>query len=226
MPKGGYRNWCFTLYNDPDDGLFFDEDKIDYVIYQKEICPKTKRDHWQGYVEFKNQLRQTECQKALGDKKPYSAHVEPRKGNQEQAIVYCKKLESAVENTLYKWGTPKKQGNRSDLDSILDAVKSGNTKREILDEFGGNAMRLLGYIEKAMYVYMDLDVLDRLILNRRADAHEKLLLEQSLDLQSEINASEVEGNTTKGNFEKQLSLPPPTIKMNFNKLTKQTPSRK
>lgn len=172
------RNWCFTLFKDPDEGLFFDDEKISYVTYQGEKCPSTGKLHWQGYVEFKNVMRRRECQRALGEKK---CHVEPRKGTQKQAIDYCHKLDTRV-GVQFEWGKPKQQGHCSHLDSIWEAVKGGATKLEILNEFGGTAMRYLHFIRQAQECVHELDILDKYILERRS-------------LKKLKNASEVEGNT-------------------------------
>lgn len=187
------RNWCFTLFRDPDEGLFFDTDKMGYYIYQKEKCPSTGRAHWQGYVEFKNVMRRSECQRALGEEK---CHADPRKGNQKQAIEYCCKIDTRDGKTV-EWGKPKQQGNRSDLDSIWEWIQNGATKLEILNEFGGNAMRMLHMINKAQEAVWELDVMDKYIIERR----ETLLLKKL------ENASEVVGNTE----------PPLQEKSNLNK---------
>jgi len=76
------------------------------VIYGKEIAPKTKTPHLQGYAELEHLTKFTTIKKALGDR----YHIESRKGAQRQAIDYCKK-----DGKWTEVGTPRKQGARTDI---------------------------------------------------------------------------------------------------------------
>ena len=48
-----YRNWTFTLFKNENYkwNTKFDEykDLIRFLVVQQEMCPKTKKNHWQGY---------------------------------------------------------------------------------------------------------------------------------------------------------------------------------
>lgn len=82
------RDYCFTVY-DKDTLNEFDEDKVKYVIWGREICPDTGRKHLQCYVIFgKKTYRIKGAQKALGVGK---CHMEVKHGTREQARDYCKK---------------------------------------------------------------------------------------------------------------------------------------
>lgn len=193
MKDGKYRNWCFTSYIEPIKNV-----NCSYICYQKEECPKTKKIHWQGYIEFDNVKRLNEVKKVLNDN---TVHLESRKGNQSQAIDYCKKLQSKV-GDFYEEGTPKRQGNRSDLDSIYEAIDSGCTCKEILGDFKGSALRFIGCIQKALEVQHGLYAVDKYIMSQRHVESAS----SSEGIGSELNilripssspiASEVEGNTT------------------------------
>ena len=65
-----------------------------YFVAQKEKAPDTGRLHWQGYVEVKEKCRIKKMKEVLGCP---SAHLEPRRGSQEEAIAYCTKVESRAE---------------------------------------------------------------------------------------------------------------------------------
>jgi len=55
-----FRNAVITSFN-TDVSLVgvwqSNQDKISYLIGQKEICPSSGREHWQVYVEFKDRVR-------------------------------------------------------------------------------------------------------------------------------------------------------------------------
>ncbi len=102
-----YRNVCFTVFNDTEK-QFFEQCKNDsketasevpgvilypgkleevkYIIIGIEICPKTKKEHYQGYMEFNEQIRFSKLKKLQP-----KTHFENRKGTALQASDYCKK---------------------------------------------------------------------------------------------------------------------------------------
>jgi len=105
------RNFCFTINNpsvDDEDGLMKLE--YEYLIIGKEGKGKTL--HLQGYCELKKQTSFTKIKKLIP-----RAHIEARKGTQEQAINYCKK-----ELDFIEWGEPRSQGHRGDLDNIREVA--------------------------------------------------------------------------------------------------------
>lgn len=71
-----------------------DWDDVKYVTYQVERCPKTGRLHYQGYIEFTGKKTWSWVHKNL--KGLETAHLEQRKGSQDEAINYCQKVESRV----------------------------------------------------------------------------------------------------------------------------------
>lgn len=96
---------------------------IIYYVYQPEIGKETGYKHWQGYVEAKSAVGMSGWKDLLGK----DAHIERRRGSQKQAIAYCKK-EDTADGPCYEWGTPKKQGERTD---IKTAAKMMLTNREV-----------------------------------------------------------------------------------------------
>lgn len=81
-------------------------DEVNYCVFQRERCPDSGREHWQGYAESSSKgglLTKTWQQKlCIGD----DAHIEARKGTQAQAIAYCSKDESRVSEPVFL-GEPK-----------------------------------------------------------------------------------------------------------------------
>lgn len=122
-------NFVFTWNNYPEDAeqTLKDWKQITYGVYGHEKAPETGTPHLQGYVE----LKQSTPWKNIHKKLP-GVHVEERKGNQSQAIAYCKKDGDFVE-----WGTPKvaQQGKRTDLENVADMVKSGASLKRVAEEY-------------------------------------------------------------------------------------------
>ncbi len=87
------------------------------MIYQRERCPETQREHWQGYVELRKQMRFDAVKRMLGN----DVHFERRAGTQQDAIAYCSKEETRVLPTV-SHGTAKKQGKRRDLKYLKRAA--------------------------------------------------------------------------------------------------------
>lgn len=118
----GFRNWCFTDFSLSKD--YKDCLKVSYLIYGLETCPKTGNKHHQGYFELKTQMTMSAIKKAL---KNTNIHLEVSKGSAEKNKMYCSK-----ENVVEEYGTPKRQGKRNDLQTMIEAVKKGMPDEEIL----------------------------------------------------------------------------------------------
>lgn len=107
-----YRNFCFTINNYTDD----DKAKMllspyQYITYGHEVAPTTGTPHLQGYCELKKPVRKA----TMKDFFP-RASLFHRKGTQKQALEYAQK---GLKN-IFEIGTPKKQGERVDLDGIRE----------------------------------------------------------------------------------------------------------
>lgn len=120
--------WCFTLF----DSVPVITDDMKYMVYQTEVCPKTGKEHIQGYVRFSNRIRFTGMKKLFGN----TAHIEPSKGSEEDNRVYCTKEGSRkpgtqpVEYGVYD-ANAGKQGHRTDLERVYDMFKSGATMDDV-----------------------------------------------------------------------------------------------
>lgn len=123
------KRFAFTSYIEDEWPLWKPSEMV-YMIYQGELCPDTKRFHWQGYVEFKRSKRYAGVQKALGLP---DAHVEKAKGTGEENRTYCTKADSHLEGP-YEYGTMGPgQGARSDLKYLCDTITSGKDDEAIAD---------------------------------------------------------------------------------------------
>lgn len=108
---GHAKHWCYTLHEEAITLRMHDAYKNDEVVYhvrQIEICPTTKREHWQGFMSFRKKIKLTTL------KRNYSAtaHWEVAKGSPGQNKAYCTKLESRKEGTepIEDGSPPKGQG--------------------------------------------------------------------------------------------------------------------
>lgn len=183
-----HRCWMFTSWRDETPNF---TSKMWYQVYQREIAPKTGREHWQGYVEFNEPIGMNAAKIQLGE---IICHLEPRKGSQQQAIAYCTKKETRKSGTHpITFGIPKNQGSRSDLNSIWEAIESGATKLELLQKFEGNAFRHLGMIDRAQRAVHGWDEIDNKIEVRRRTAKTMGLVYAQ---KSDKNCTEVSGNTS------------------------------
>lgn len=90
----GSRDYVFTVFNKDSLIETFDTDKVKYIIWGREICPKTKRKHLQCYVIFdkvngKNKTyRIKAAQKIIGVE---GCHMEAKRGSRDEARNYCMK---------------------------------------------------------------------------------------------------------------------------------------
>lgn len=125
-----YANYIFTSYADE---LKFDESRLKFYVYQREVCPDTGRLHWQGYCGFTRSVRLQVAQRAIGDP---AAHMERRLGSHQQAMEYCTKLASRAPGCEpVKWGQLElNQGKRTDLDTFTEAMVAGTPLVDLIEE--------------------------------------------------------------------------------------------
>lgn len=119
------RNYCATFFTKPTIDL---PENVRYAIYGRELCPETKREHWQSYIELTKPMRMNAIKKLYGDN---TIHLETRKGTREQAKEYCKKDGDFTEHGKWISG----QGHRTDLESIIDKLKDGTKLSELMIEY-------------------------------------------------------------------------------------------
>ncbi len=126
-----FRCVVFT-WNNPDGMIEFDEEKMEYLVYQEEVGDSGTY-HFQGYCEFTKQTRLAAAKALLGGD---SVHIERRRGTAEQAIAYAKKDDTRIDGP-YEYGQPKAQGKRMDLEGFKNAVTGGAKLAELVDDHFG-----------------------------------------------------------------------------------------
>lgn len=132
------RAYVFTSY-----ALEFKPETIQcqYLIYQTEECPTTKKRHNQGFIYFKNPILLTNVIKKLN-----KAHIEPCIDIQA-SIKYCSKEETRIEGP-FEFGERPAQGKRSDLDSLVEDMKSGKSLIELDEIHRPTIARHLKYYDR------------------------------------------------------------------------------
>lgn len=101
------KYWCFTLNNYTAEDVEKINDLVEaegapanYVVVGKEVG-ESGTPHLQGYIEFTNRKTFASVKRYIGSR----AHIEPRRGSQEEAIEYCKK-----DGNFYERGNPVEGG--------------------------------------------------------------------------------------------------------------------
>lgn len=84
MPSQQLTHVCFTAFTDAAPLA----DATTFIAYQREVCPATQREHWQGYAEFPTRRTIRTIQEQLGCP---GAHIEKRRGTAQQAAEYANK---------------------------------------------------------------------------------------------------------------------------------------
>ncbi len=120
MPSSTFQKFAFTIYGEPP---IYQPEYMGFLCYQKEVCPDTKKEHYQGYCELKTRRAMKKLKEIFaGD-----PHVEAAKGTAEENIAYCSKLESAFPDTFVSFGAAIKsiQGERNDIKYFHTMVLQG-----------------------------------------------------------------------------------------------------
>lgn len=101
--------WTLNNYTEEENQNVIDwcRDNTVYTIIGREVGAEGTP-HLQGYTELKKKTRFTTIKGIFT-----RAHIEPRKGTQQEALTYCKKEKNFIEI-----GEPRKQGARVDLDKV------------------------------------------------------------------------------------------------------------
>lgn len=132
------RSYCWTMNNYDAEAVenihrTFEHDSSNdgdhlfrYIIWGCEVG-ESGTPHLQGYMELTKPVRFTQLLKY--DVFAHT-HFEKRRGTREQARDYCKKEGNWAE--LGKWGAGG-QGSRTDLHCMVEAVRKGASKLELME---------------------------------------------------------------------------------------------
>lgn len=104
-------------------------DHIKYFCFQFEKGDEKEVEHIQLYIEFEVGKRFDTMKKLFP-----RAHIESRKGSKEQARDYCRKADTRI-GEVYEFGEFNEVGERSDINDIIEMVRSGYSNTEIMSTF-------------------------------------------------------------------------------------------
>jgi hypothetical protein len=107
-----------------------------FIIFQKEKCPESGKEHFQGFVQLKGRKRFNAVKELFGPR----VHLERRKGPVKKAIAYCSKDESRVDGP-WRNGEANGQGKRKDLEYIQELIEKDVSEYDIACEHFGTWCR-------------------------------------------------------------------------------------
>lgn len=122
------RNWCFTSFiTDKNyDDIFNDEQsRIRYLGYGVEVCPRTQKEHHQGWCQFRASVTMRTAKKELCLP---AAHLEMCKGTPEENDKYCSKV-----GVLHTWGSWVSSGKRVGLEDAKLSLDRGASLGEVAE---------------------------------------------------------------------------------------------
>ena len=128
------RNYMFTLHVEDDEWQPVLHERFRFLVAQLEVAPTTGQLHWQGYVELTQPARIPQVKAWLNAP---TAHLEARRGTQQQAIDYCTKEETRAiaDAEPVRLGAPSGgQGERNDIKAAVDLIRGGGGLRAVLDQ--------------------------------------------------------------------------------------------
>lgn len=121
-----FRLCCFTIYDMQYDFSKLNS-KLQYYAYGKEVCPKTKKDHYQAFGYAKVAQRWSWWRKLLS---PH--HFEQCMGTLEENDKYCSKDGLYTEYGLKPMGNGKKRSLQELCTHIVDAAENNVPLYEIV----------------------------------------------------------------------------------------------
>lgn len=142
------KRWAFTDYDMSEREVldFLNQDFIEKMIVQKEVCPTTRREHWQGYFELTQRKRFQTVKSYFPNT---TVHLEHAGGTAWQNYEYCTKNRPGFrqvegpdgEVMQYQKGefrkprsVERKETGTSNLE-FIDAIKNGMTDSDLLTNF-------------------------------------------------------------------------------------------
>lgn len=159
-----YRQFCFTInnYSENDIKLLADLDHH-YMVYGKEVGDNGTP-HLQGYCQLLQQKRLSALKKYLP-----RAHIEEaRDKTGKLAAAYCKKGQQphaewteqrdrgpnyGLNADVFESGELRKQGERTDVESMLNACKQHASDLQLLEEHGPTFVKYTRGADRARLVY-------------------------------------------------------------------------
>lgn len=123
------RAWCYTLNNYTDDDVV----RLESIECLRHVVGREVGEagtpHLQGYIRFKEP-----CRFSWWKNQVPKAHVELRKGTEEQAVTYCRKEGSLViDKGVAESEPPRLTGKKRDVEAaeVIGEIEAGHTYKQI-----------------------------------------------------------------------------------------------
>jgi len=137
------RNWCYTKQGKVD--IVFDGSVMSYQISEPEVAPTSGKDHFQGFLIFKDRKTLTQCKKIDAE-----AHWTACNGSIEENIKYCSKDgKASYAGSLDGCG----QGSRTDLIEVGKALAKGSSIKHINEMYTSTFIKYSNGILKSKYYF-------------------------------------------------------------------------
>lgn len=152
------RNWLFTLFGSNVETVTEEtqeyhwdlirqafENHATFIAGQFEICPKTSKKHFQGYMQLNRKRRITALKKIHP-----TAHYEARKGTHQDAINYVTKEHTRLYGP-WKYGEGVEERQRTDIQKMVRLLHEGKTPHQVTEEYpeqGAHVYKFLEWKEK------------------------------------------------------------------------------
>ena len=132
--KGNNYDYLITCFGRISKPPKMNKEEMWYLVYQREVCPKTKREHWQGFVQFitKQTYKQANFLLRCGHCSLYS-----RKGTPLQCKNYCIKAETRLAGTIsqeFGFCQPRTKGVNAHAVYHNHMKLAGATDRTLLED--------------------------------------------------------------------------------------------
>lgn len=137
----GGKRWCFTIKFIDDVKIGYTPETMQYLVYQVEVGEEKGYKHFQGYVEWLEPHELVDMQRKLGRDAKYAR----ARGSAEQNRKYCTKEASRWADERggpFEYGhAAPRQGERSDLADIADALAAGVDMPDVARKWPGQYIR-------------------------------------------------------------------------------------
>lgn len=148
------RGWALTLFNYSEEDYnawkaLEDDERVRWMIFGKEICPKSKKPHLQGAIFLHRKTTMKGLKKILGRKDVHCSnwYAGDLHGADDNA-AYCSK--DGVD--VHEFGERPHPGKRVDLQAIREIVDEHKSMRSVL-QVASNYQQL--QIAKVCLTYVD-----------------------------------------------------------------------
>ncbi len=122
------KKWVFTDFELLDwNQIHGGTDRIQYIAWSKEMCPKTMKIHFQGFLQLCRRTKMVPLKKIIGTKKIYLA---PMRGTTQQNYKYINK-ETPMETVGEYIESRQGQGR---LEPVISAIREGATMDDLWED--------------------------------------------------------------------------------------------